>query len=68
MERPTKGTKVRVKKSHPQNLPMTRDTPLMQPMSEWDKQDRRSANQGPTITFYPTTKYSDNYDLIDWSK
>lgn len=68
MPRPKKLKIKRPGKKRRDDCPMDVDTPLMQPMENWDKQDKRGASFGPTITFYPSKEYADNYELIDWSK
>lgn len=43
--------------------PMEKDTPLMAPINEWDKQDRRPASQDPTSYFFMK-----GLDKVDWSR
>jgi len=46
--------------------PMDEDTPLIQPLDNWDEVDRRGP--GKRLFFAPgDTRFKERYDLIDWS-
>ena len=49
------------------NPPMDKDSLMMQPTENWSKVDRKG-KWGDSVLSYPSRKFRERYDLVDWSK
>jgi hypothetical protein len=49
-----------------QHIPMDKDSPMLQPIENWEASDKRPP--GEKLFFYPTKKWRENYERIDWTK
>jgi len=45
-----------------------KDSPLWADAKDWDEEDKRHNMGVYRLYFYPTKKYKDRFELIDWSK